>query len=246
MRYFIEFAYNGGHYFGYQRQLGQISVQQVLEEKLSVLLKEDIATTGAGRTDTGVNAKQMFAHFDFQGEVPFNLIQKLNSFLPKDIVVFNIFKVKEDAHARFDAISRAYKYYIDMQKNPFSGGFSYYFPFNLNVEMMNLACEILFKYNDFQCFSKSNTDVKTYLCTINKAVWHQDDNRLVFEISANRFLRNMVRAIVGTMLEIGREKISLNDFSSIIESKDRSKAGFSVPGNALFLTEVKYPDDIFI
>jgi len=245
LRYFIELSYNGKAYHGWQNQPKAISVQEVLEKALSTLLKEKIAIVGAGRTDTGVHAKQMFTHFDTIVELSFvDLKFKLNSFLPKDIAVHDIFKVNDEAHARFDAISREYIYRISLSKNVFTFNNTYYFKQELNVDMMNDAAKILFEYEDFKCFSRSNTDVKTYNCNIMKADWILYDEELVFTVKADRFLRNMVRAIVGTMINIGIGKIGVNDLHSIIKSKDRSKAGASVPGHALYLTKIEYPKSL--
>ena len=242
MRYFIELAYKGTHYHGWQVQPGAISVQETLTKALSLLLKTDIAIVGAGRTDSGVHAKQMFAHFDFETEIDASqLVHKLNSFLPKDIVVFNILKVVDEAHARFDATKRTYEYHIHTIKNVFENDGSYQFQLPLDVNKMNEACQILFNHSDFECFSKVNTDVRTFNCAIFEAHWKQDGNKLVFTIVADRFLRNMVRAIVGTMINIGTGKISLGDFEKIIDSKDRSQAGFSVPAEGLYLTKIEYP-----
>jgi tRNA pseudouridine38-40 synthase len=241
MRYFIKLSYKGKNYFGWQRQPEQISVQEVLEEKLSTILRDKIEIVGAGRTDTGVNAGQMYAHFDYNGEIERdNFVHKMNSFLPKDIAIQDVIQVKDDAHARFDASHRAYKYYITTKKDPFKIDSHLEFKYPLDVEQMNKACQILFDYTDFQCFSKSNTDVKTYFCDISMAKWTQFDDELVFYIRADRFLRNMVRAIVGSLLEVGQGKINLEDFKKIIESKNRSNAGVSVPGHALYLVEVGY------
>lgn len=251
MRYFIELAYNGTNYHGWQYQPGVISVQETLNRTLSILLKTNIDIVGAGRTDTGVHAKQMFAHFDNESEInEKQLVQKLNSFLPKDIVVFKIFKVTEESHARFDAQKRTYQYYIHTIKDVFENESSYFLQLDLDIDKMNEACEILFNHRDFECFSKVNTDVKTFNCVIFEARWTMGEtensankhnkNKLVFTISADRFLRNMVRAIVGTMLNIGSGKISLQDFEKIIKSKDRSQAGFSVPAHALYLTHIEY------
>lgn len=241
MRYFIEFAYKGTKYHGWQYQPNAISVQETLNKALSTIFKTTIDVVGAGRTDAGVHAKQMFAHFNLDTEinVPF-YIHKLNSFLPKDIAIIDIHKVNDEAHARFDATKRTYEYYINSKKNAFESDDSWYYNNNLNVEEMNKACKILFDYTDFECFSKIHTDVNTFNCKIYEAFWQQKDDKLVFTISADRFLRNMVRAIVGTMVNIGLEKISLEDFKQIIESKDRSKAGFSVPAHGLYLTKVEY------
>ena len=247
MRYFIELSYNGSVYHGWQNQPDAISVQEVLEKALSMLLKQPIATMGAGRTDTGVHAKQMFAHFDYDGDFDTtNLVFKLNSFLPKDVAIHDVFKVKTDAHTRFDAMSRTYLYRVTLKKDVFSVDHVLYVKQALDVDKMKAATEILFEYKDFQCFSKSNTDVKTYYCDIMKAEWVVVDGELQFTIKANRFLRNMVRAIVGTMINIGLGKIKVNDLHAIIKSKDRSEAGFSVPAHALYLTEVEYPKDIKI
>lgn len=241
MRYFIELAYKGTNYHGWQYQPGSSSVQETINKALSLLLKTDIDIVGAGRTDTGVHAKQMFAHFDFDGDInPSQLVYKLNSFLPKDIVIINITKVPNEAHARFDAVKRTYEYHIHTKKNVFLNDSSYLFQQPLDIDKMNEACQILFRHTDFECFSKSNTDVKTFTCAIFDAHWKQDGDKIVFTISADWFLRNMVRAIVGTMLNLGTGKISLADFEKIIESKERSQAGFSVPAHGLFLTKIEY------
>ena len=207
-----------------------------------MLLKTDIDIVGAGRTDTGVHAKQMFAHFDYDSEIDSaHLVHKLNSLLPKDIVIFNILKVADEAHARFDATKRTYEYHIHTTKDAFENDDSWLYQNALDLNKMNQACQLLFKYNDFECFSKVNTDVHTFNCVIFDANWQQIGSRIVFTISADRFLRNMVRAIVGTMINIGTGKINLTDFEKIIESKDRSEAGFSVPAHGLYLTKIEYP-----
>jgi tRNA pseudouridine38-40 synthase len=242
LRYFIELAYKGTNYHGWQNQPDASSVQETLEKALSTLLRKPIEIVGAGRTDSGVHAKQMYAHFDFDLEidVPY-LIHKLNSFLPKDISVFTILLVSNEAHARFDATKRTYEYHIHTQKNAFESNDSWFYGLTLDVNKMNEACKILFNYTDFECFSKSNTDVFTYNCKIHEAKWEQINNNLIFTISADRFLRNMVRAIVGTMINIGSNKINLNQFKDIIESKNRSNAGFSAPAHGLYLTKIEYP-----
>ncbi|WP_055435829.1 tRNA pseudouridine(38-40) synthase TruA [Lacinutrix algicola] len=245
MRYFIELSYNGKAYHGWQIQPNAISVQEVLEKGLSTLLREPISTMGAGRTDAGVHAKQLFAHFNT--EVNFDIpqtIYKLNSFLPVDIAIKNIFKVKADAHARFHAISRQYLYRIALEKSPFNTEQAFLLKPKLDIEKLKTATRILLDYEDFQCFSKSNTDVKTYNCNIMKAEWQVIDNELHFTIKADRFLRNMVRAIVGTLINIGIGKVEVESLHTIIKSKNRSQAGFSVPGHALYLTEVEYPQTI--
>ena len=242
MRYFIEFAYKGTKYHGWQTQPNAVSVQETLTAALNLILNTTINLVGAGRTDTGVHAKQMFAHFDFEHIIENeHIIYKLNSYLPKDIAIVNIYKVTGNAHARFDAIARTYQYNINTTKNAFDSDDSYYFKQSLNIELMNNACSILKKYSDFECFSKTNTDVATFNCKIENAIWTKNGKNICFTITADRFLRNMVRAIVGTMINIGLEKISLNDFCAIIESKNRSKAGFSAPAHGLYLTAVQYP-----
>ncbi len=242
MRYFIEIAYNGKNYFGWQRQPEQMSVQEVLEERLSTLLREEIKLTGAGRTDTGVHAKQLFAHFDSDKiENSDDFIFRMNSFLPKDISLKNIFKVKQDAHARFDAVEREYEYLISLEKDPFSQDFAFQINNKPDVDLMNQAAEMLLCHKDFQCFSRSKTDVKTYNCTIVKAHWEAKNNRLIFTIAADRFLRNMVRAIVGTLLDVGYGKTTLEDFQAILNSKSREEAGASAPAHGLYLTKVVYP-----
>lgn len=241
LRYFIEFSYNGKNYFGYQIQPRENSVQQELEKALSTLLREEIKTTGAGRTDTGVHAKKMFAHFDSEQILDENLPYRLNSFLPEDISVKKIFEVKSDFHARFDATFRTYEYYISLEKNPFTQDFAWQFrkP-DFDIENMNEACKILFEYEDFGSFAKVGGDNKTNLCKIYKAYWEQNGTELKFTISANRFLRNMVRAIVGTMVDIGSGKIPPEDLRKIIETQNRNSAGSSAPAKGLFLVDVGY------
>ncbi len=244
-RYFVELAYNGAPFCGWQIQDNAVTVQSTLEEAFSRIMRETVALTGAGRTDTGVHAKKYVAHFDSTQILDESaceiLCRKLNSYLRESIVIYKIYNVPNDLHARFSAISRTYQYVISLEKNPFMFDFSYELYGDLDVNMMNSACKILHEYTDFSCFSKAHTQTKTNLCTIQKAIWKHEKNNLIFTIQANRFLRNMVRAIVGTMLEIGQHKISLADFRQIIESKNRSEAGLSVPAKGLFLTDVTYP-----
>lgn len=242
MRYFIKLAYNGTPYHGWQIQPNAASVQETLNKAFSVLLHSEISLMGAGRTDTGVHAKEMYAHFDF--ETPFDipkLTHKLNSYLPKDIVIYGILPVDEGAHCRFDATKRTYEYHINIYKDAFLQEQSWYFNQTLDVGLMNEAAKLLLNYTDFQCFSKVHTDVNTFDCSIFEAYWKKEGNKLIFTISANRFLRNMVRSIVGTLVNIGLHKINLNDFIAIIESKNREKAGFSVPAHGLYLTKIEYP-----
>lgn len=248
-RYFIQLSYNGEKYHGWQLQDNSITVQQVLNEAISLLLDCEISVTGAGRTDTGVHAKDFYAHFDYtkiNNEQVKQLIFKLNKLLPNDISIKEIIPVRNDANARFDAISRTYKYYITTKKNPFYDSFSYYWSGSLNVDKMNEAAKILFDYSDFTSFSKTGTQVKTNNCKIYFAMWEQKDEMLVFTIKADRFLRNMVRAIVGTLLDVGRGKIGIQEFINIIENKNRSGAGYSVPAKGLFLSKIDYPDYIFL
>lgn len=242
MRYFIEFAYNGKNYCGWQFQPHSPSVQETLNKALSLLLRTEIDVTGAGRTDTGVHATQMYAHFDHEEIAnPDTLVQKLNSFLPKDIVVYRFIPLHDEAHARFDATRRTYEYHIHTFKDAFVHEGSWYNFHYLDVDKMNEAAKVLFDYTDFKCFSKTHTDVKTFNCKIMQAEWEQHGTRLVFTISADRFLRNMVRAIVGTLVNVGLGKITTDDVRAIIESRDRGLAGFSVPAHGLYLTKVIYP-----
>lgn len=242
MRYFIEFAYNGKNYCGWQYQPHSPSVQETLNKALSTLLRTPIDVVGAGRTDTGVHAKQMYAHFDL--ETNFDaalLVQKLNSFLPKDIVVYRFIPLHDDAHARFDATSRTYEYHLHTFKDAFENEGSWYNIHTLDVTRMNEAANILLEYTDFKCFSKTNTDVRTFNCKITHAGWQQNGTHLVFTITADRFLRNMVRAIVGTLYNVGIGKITIDHVRTIIESRDRGHAGASVPAHGLYLTRVIYP-----
>ena len=245
MRYFIEFSYKGTAYHGWQNQPNAISVQEVLEKGLSTLLREKMEVVGAGRTDAGVHAKQMFAHFDTTQEIDSpDLVFRLNSFLPEDIAVMEVKKVTAEAHARFDAMERTYEYWIVQEKSPFYIDSAHCILRPLDIEAMNEAATILRQYQDFECFSKSNTDVKTFLCDVREASWKEDGEKLIFIISADRFLRNMVRAIVGTLLDIGMHKRNPEEIRAIIESKNRGEAGASVPAKGLYLTKVLYPETI--
>lgn len=247
MRYFIELSYNGKGYHGWQNQPNGITVQEVVEKALSTLISERVSIMGAGRTDAGVHATQMFAHFDT--DIVFKaheLVFKLNSFLPNDIAIAAIFEVKPEIHARFYALSRTYLYRVSVNKNVFTFENSLYVKHALDVDKMNEASKILFEYKDFQCFSKTHTDVKTYNCDIMQAEWIVKDDELHFVIKANRFLRNMVRAIVGTMINIGLGKMDVDELHTIIKSKNRSEAGFSVPAHGLYLTNIEYPKDIIL
>lgn len=249
-RYFIELSYDGTAYHGWQSQHNAVSVQEVLNKALSTVLREPIETLGCGRTDTGVHAKQFFAHFD-TGKLPANttdspldtaFLRSINSILPLDIALKRIIPVHPDAHARFDATSRSYEYHIHFEKDPFKNGYSWQLRDEPDLELMNEATRIIMEYTDFSCFSKSNTQTKTNNCKITVAEWMRvDDKSTAFKISADRFLRNMVRAIVGTLLMVGQKEIEPEAIRDIIQSKNRSNAGTSVPACGLYLTEVLYP-----
>ena len=242
MRYFITFSYDGTSYHGWQIQPHSISVQEELQRAISTLLRQTIEVVGAGRTDTGVHARKMIAHFDFETEVDCTqLVYKLNKILPRDIAVQKVEKVADDMHARFSATSRTYHYFVHMAKDPFLRAYSWQVYGEPDFELMNEAAKVLMEYRDFTSFSKVNTDTKTNDCTITEAHWDRvGECQWRFTITANRFLRNMVRAIVGTLLEVGRRRMTIDQLRHVIEAKDRCRAGDSVPGNALFLVEVKY------
>jgi tRNA pseudouridine38-40 synthase len=248
-RFFIELSYNGTNYHGWQSQRNAVGVQEVLNKALSTVIREPIETLGCGRTDAGVHAKEFFAHFDTEKLIvdgPWSidnngLIRSLNSILPADIGIHRVFPVASEAHARFDATLRSYEYHIHFDKDPFKTGFSWQLRDVPDLELMNQAAKIMMEYIDFSCFSKSNTQTKTNNCKISKAEWVWQDKGIVFHISADRFLRNMVRAIVGTLLMVGHKEIEPEAIRDIIESKNRSNAGTSVPACGLYLTEVKYP-----
>lgn len=242
-RYFIHLAYQGTQYHGWQIQPNAITVQQVLNESFSKLLRQDINITGCGRTDTGVHARNFYAHFDITE--PYNneldkLCYKVNAILPPDIKVYSIREVATDLHARFSAKERVYKYYISNTKEIFLNAYCWQLYKSFDIDMMNKAAQLLINYTDFTSFSKLHTDVKTNNCTITHAEWKIENNLLVFTIGADRFLRNMVRSIVGTLIDIGLGKKGLTDFAEIIEKKDRKYAGTSVPAKGLFLEEILY------
>src|SRR5699024_109819 len=240
-----ELAYDGKDFHGWQIQPNAITIQEVLETCFAKIFQEKINIIGAGRTDTGVHAKYFVAHFDLAKEFEAkHLIYKLNRMLSKSIVIYNIYPVKSDAHARFDAVCREYKYYISLEKNPFTKDYSVLIPGEINVEIMNSACEILKKHTDFQCFSKVKTQVITFNCKIKEAYWEKVDDQLVFTIIADLFLRNMVRAIVGTLLEIGKGRKTLSDLEEILASKNRSKAGKSIAAKGLCLHNIIYPENL--
>jgi len=247
-RFFIYFSYKGTTYHGWQIQPNGISVQEVLTSALSTVLRINLELTGAGRTDAGVHARLMVAHFDLVDELPveFDLVAKLNSFLPNDIAIYKIVEVKPAAHARFDAISRRYEYHVVTGKDVFSIGLATRLSDKLDFNAMNAAATTLKDFRDFTSFSKLHTDAKTNNCCISHAEWTQQGDEWIFTIQADRFLRNMVRAIVGTLLEVGRRKITVDEFKAIIYAKNRCKAGTSVPAHGLYLVDIKYPNDIFL
>ena len=245
MRYFIELCYDGTPYHGWQNQPNAISIQQIVEQALTTLLRQKTAIVGAGRTDAGVHAKQLYAHMDV-AILPKDFLYRLNSYLPPEIAVNAIHQVEPKAHARFDATARSYEYLINKKKNPFLQNKAYFFSVPLNLDLMNTASKELLGYKDFKCFSRTKTDVKTYYCNITQATWSETDMLIKFNITADRFLRNMVRAIVGTLLNIGQGKMSLDKFRQIITEKDRSKAGASAPAHGLYLNSIRYPNNIFL
>lgn len=242
MRYFIYFSFDGTNYHGWQIQPNGISVQEQLETALSTLLREKVPVVGAGRTDAGVHARKMVAHFDINQKIDGKqLVYKLNRLLPRDMAVDRIEEVESIKHARFSALSRTYRYYVTTNRDPFTRMFSWQTNFELDFALMNEAAAILLEYEDFAAFCKSHSDAKTTICNVMSAKWYMtSDTSWYFEITANRFLRNMVRAIVGTLVEVGRHRITINEFRRIIESKQRTKAGESMPGNALFLYDISY------
>lgn len=246
MRYFVYLAYDGANYHGWQIQPNGNSVQETLQKGLSTLLRCPIEVVGAGRTDAGVHAKLMVAHFDGENVDCSQLTYKLNKILPLDISIYKIVPVAADAHARFDATSRTYHYFVNLEKSPFSRAYSTRLFGSLDFNKMNEAAQVLMEYIDFTSFSKVNTDTKTNNCTITKAIWEEiEPGQWRFTITANRFLRNMVRAIVGTLIEVGRGKMTIDSMRRVIEAKNRCQAGESVPGNALFLVDIKYPEKCF-
>ncbi len=244
-RYFVRFSYDGTNYHGWQIQPNGNSVQEELQKALTTILRADIEVVGAGRTDAGVHARDMAAHFDFPEEIDgAQLTYRLNRLLPRDIAAKEVYRVEEDMHARFSAVSRTYHYYIHTRKDPFLRKYSCELHYDLDFALMNEAASHLLAVSDFKAFCKSHTDVKTTICHVTEARWVRlSDSSWYFIISANRFLRNMVRAVVGTLIEVGRKRISIPQFDAIVAGRQRTQAGESMPGNALFLEEVKYPGE---
>ncbi|RXQ95750.1 tRNA pseudouridine(38-40) synthase TruA [Ancylomarina salipaludis] len=246
-RYFIQLSYKGTNYHGWQVQPNAITVQEVLNKALSTILNQEVNVVGCGRTDTGVHASDFMAHFDLndiRDVEAEKLVFRLNRFLPYDIAVKSMFPVHSEAHTRFDALARTYQYFITKDKNPFRSESHWTMTHQLDVDKMNEAAKLLFDYEDFTSFSKLHTDSKTNICKIYKAEWEDRGDELVFTVSADRFLRNMVRAIVGTLVEVGRGKLDMAGFRQVIESQNRSNAGTSVPGHGLFLCKIEYPEDL--
>lgn len=240
MRYALHLSYFGKNFAGWQKQKNARSIQEEIEKSISTLLKQEIEITGCGRTDTGVHALNYYAHFDTLASLPDNFLYHANAILSKDISLHSIFKVEDDWHARFSAISRSYQYFISLKDNPFLQDMSWTVPYLLDSAKMNEAADFLSKFTDFTSFARLHGGQKSNICHIEKAGFTIRNNNLIFEITADRFLRNMVRAIVGTLVDIGRGFTEANEFSAIIEAKDRSAAGASAPANGLFLTHVKY------
>ncbi len=247
MRYLFEVAYHGKNYNGWQSQQNATGVQTIIEHALSKLLRAEIKIVGSGRTDAGVHCEQQYFHADIESSFDTaQLIQRLNSFLPKDIAIPSIHSVKSDASARYDATERTYRYHITRLKNPFLEGLAWHYFKEIDISTMNKAAALLMGEQDFECFSKVHTDVNHFLCTIKKAEWKENGHMLLFTITANRFLRGMVRAVVGTLLDVGTGKLTLAEFQTVVHSRDRKKAGANVPPQGLYLINVKYPANIFI
>ena len=246
MRYFLEVSYKGTGYSGFQSQHNANTIQAEVEKALKILCKEKIELTGSSRTDAGVHAYQNYFHFDFNGELLQGLAYNLNAVLPGEIAVKKILEVKKEAHCRFDAISREYRYYIYDAKNPFLKDRAFYYPYKIDLALMQTAASLIKEYSDFTSFSKRKTQVKTFKCTIMKSEWVKEDGCIIYKVKANRFLRGMVRALTATMLKIGRGNLTIDDFQRIIEGRDCSLSSFAVPPDGLFLMEVEFPKDYFL
>jgi len=246
MRYFLEVAYKGTNYSGFQSQKNANTIQAEIQKAFKIILKKEFELTGSSRTDAGVHAYQNYFHFDLDSDLSSQLLYNLNAILPNDISVKNLLKVKDNAHCRFDAISREYKYHIYQKKNPFLTDKAFYFPYTLDIEVMQKAAAAIKDYSDFTSFSKRNTQVKSFVCDIKESKWIIQNECFIYNVKANRFLRGMVRALTATMLNLGRGKIDLTTFRRIIETKDCTLANFSAPAHGLFLTEVSFPTNYFI
>jgi len=245
-RYFLEVSYKGTGYSGFQKQENANTIQSEVEKAFSILHQDKMVLTGSSRTDAGVHALQNFFHFDYDRPVHSQFVYKINALLPDDIVVVDIREVTDDAHCRFDAASRTYRYRVYQVKDAFVKDSAYYFPYKIDMEKLREAAGLILQYDDFTSFSKRNTQVKSFICNIEQSEWRQEENLLVYQVKANRFLRGMVRGLIGTMLKAGRDKISMEDLKQIIEGRDCSKADFAVPAKGLFLVKVEYPDTIFL
>ncbi len=245
-RYFLEVCYKGTNYSGFQKQENSNTIQAEIEKALTVLQRDNIEITGSSRTDAGVHALQNFFHFDYDKPFHPQFLYKINAILPGDIVTAGLYEVSDAAHCRFDATARTYKYFLYQSKDPFLNDRAYYYPFRIDFEKLNEAASLLREYQDFTSFSKRNTQVKSFICRIEESEWKKETKGLVYKVSANRFLRGMVRGLTGTMLQVGRGKLSINDLKQIIEAKDCSKADFAVPAKGLFLETVRFPTTFFI
>ncbi|HXB93287.1 MAG TPA: tRNA pseudouridine(38-40) synthase TruA [Puia sp.] len=245
-RYFLEVAYKGTQYSGFQIQDNASSVQQEVEKALEVFFRRHIGLTGSSRTDTGVHALQNFFHFDYEDIIDRKSLYNMNAILPPDIVLKDVRPVTPDAHCRFDAISREYRYHIYRKKNPFLADRAWFFPYTIDRQQLDDAAAILPEYHDFTTFSKRNTQVRSFHCDIGESVWEEGEEGLVYKVSANRFLRGMVRGLVGTMLQVGRGRMSVQELAEILRQKDNRLADFSAPGHGLFLFRVSFPDSVFL
>jgi len=244
-RYFLEVAYKGNNYSGFQIQENASSIQEQVEKALGIFFRRPVELTGSSRTDAGVHALQNYFHFDYEDYINDRYLYNINAILPDDIVLRRLIPVGPDAHCRFDAISREYKYYIYREKDPFLAGRAYYYPYRLDWEKMAAAAELVMQHRDFTTFAKRNTQAKTFLCSIQSSAWEEEKGCLVYHVVANRFLRGMVRGLVGTMLQVGRGKLSVPRFEEILENRDNKHADFSVPGHGLFLIRVSFPVSYF-
>ncbi|MBS1948967.1 MAG: tRNA pseudouridine(38-40) synthase TruA [Bacteroidetes bacterium] len=244
-RYFLEVSYKGNNYSGFQKQDNANSVQAEIEKAFGIFFRSVFEMTCSSRTDTAVHALQNFLHFDFEGALEEGSLYHINAILPPDIVVKNIYEVEKDAHCRFDAVSREYRYYIYRKKNPFLSSTGYFYPYTLDLDKLQRAAKMILSHSDFRAFSKRRTQAKTFKCSMLQSEWIKEKDCLVYCVKANRFLRGMVRGLVGTMLLVGRSKLSLEEFYEIVQRNDPSKADFSVPGHGLFLAAVNYPEKYF-
>jgi tRNA pseudouridine38-40 synthase len=244
-RYFLEVSYRGTNYSGFQVQENAVSIQEEVEKALAVFFRKPVILTGSSRTDAGVHAHQNFFHFDYESVIAEKSLYNLNAILPADIVIRRLLPVHPKAHCRFDALSREYYYYVYRDKNPFLQDRAYYFPYTLDKGKLQAAAGVILRHTDFTAFSKRNTQVKTFECSIQESYWVEENDSLVYYVKANRFLRGMVRGLVGTMLQVGRGKLSLDEFEQVLKSKDNRLADFSAPGHGLFLFQVNFPVSIF-